>query len=168
MALKPDVNVLLDQVLPPDLDAYIQALDFFASIRQADPALAIWRRLISMGKPVALPRTFPFLDELILDDRSADAKQVWIEALTAAGLPHGEPPNHSLVWNGGFRTTSVMADWAGAGTLPSAWRLISTPRLLLPACAPCGWILVAAATWKSPNPCSTSRSSPPAPTTFMP
>ncbi len=28
-----DVNVLLDQVLPPDVNAYIQALDFFASIR---------------------------------------------------------------------------------------------------------------------------------------
>ncbi len=97
-----DVNVLLDQVLPPDVDAYIQALDFFASIRQSDPALAVWRRLISLGKVVALPRTFPFLDELILDDRAADAKQVWIEALTAAGLPHDEPLNHSLVWNGGF------------------------------------------------------------------
>jgi hypothetical protein len=94
--------VLIDQVLPPDVDAYIQALDFFASIRQADPALAIWRRLISMGKPLALPRTFPFLDELILDDRAADAKRVWIEALTAASLPHDEPLSHSLVWNGGF------------------------------------------------------------------
>ncbi len=30
-----DVNVLLDQVLPADQDAYIQAVDFFASIRQA-------------------------------------------------------------------------------------------------------------------------------------
>jgi tetratricopeptide (TPR) repeat protein len=97
-----DVNVLLNQVLPADVDAYIQALNFFASIRQSDPALAVWQRLISLGKVVALPRTFPFLDELILDDRSADAKQVWIEALTAAGLPHDEPLNHSLVWNGGF------------------------------------------------------------------
>ncbi len=34
-----DVNVLLDQVLPADVDAYIQALDFFASIRQSDAAL---------------------------------------------------------------------------------------------------------------------------------
>jgi tetratricopeptide (TPR) repeat protein len=97
-----DVNVLLDQVLPANVDAYIQALDFFASIRQSDPALGVWRRLISLSQIVALPRTFPFLDELISDDRAADAKQVWIEALTAAGLPHDEPLNHSLIWNGGF------------------------------------------------------------------
>jgi tetratricopeptide (TPR) repeat protein len=97
-----DVNVLLDQVLPPDVDAYFQALDFFASIRRTDAALVVWHRLLSLGKIIPLPKTFPFFDELIQDDRSSDAKQVWVEALAAAGLPHDQPPNHSLVWNGGF------------------------------------------------------------------
>jgi tetratricopeptide (TPR) repeat protein len=114
-----DVNVLLDQVLPANVDAYIQALDFFASIRQSDAARSVWRRLISLGQLVALPRTFPFLDELISDDRAADAKQVWIEALTAAGLPHDEPLNHSLVWDGGF---SHDFDNGGLG-----WRWNSSP-----------------------------------------
>ena len=97
-----DVNVLLDQVLPPDVNAYIQALDFFASIHQSDAALSVWRRLISLQKPVDLPRMFPFFDELILEDRSADAKQAWVEALAAAGLPHDESLGHSVVWNGDF------------------------------------------------------------------
>ena len=114
-----DVNVLLDQVLPANVDAYIQALDFFTSIRQSDAARSVWRRLISLGQLVALPRTFPFLDELISDDRAADAKQVWIEALTAAGLPHDEPLNHSLVWDGGF---SHDFDNGGLG-----WRWNSSP-----------------------------------------
>jgi tetratricopeptide (TPR) repeat protein len=97
-----DVNVLLDQALPPDADAYMQALKFFATNHQTDVALSVWRRLITLGKPVPLAQTFPFFDELIQDDRSMDAKQVWIEALTAAGLPHDEPINHSLMWNGEF------------------------------------------------------------------
>ena len=97
-----DVNVLLDQALPPDVDAYMQALKFFATNHQTDVALSVWRRLITLGKPVPLAQTFPFFDELIQDDRSVDAKQVWIEALTAAGLPHDEPINHSLMWNGEF------------------------------------------------------------------
>jgi len=80
-----DVNVLLDQVLPPDVDAYFQALDFFASIRRTDAALVVWHRLLSLGKIIPLPKTFPFFDELIQDDRSSDAKQVWVEALAAAG-----------------------------------------------------------------------------------
>ena len=114
-----DVNVLLDRALPADVDAYIQALDFFASIRQTDAALSVWRRLLSLGKTIPLPKTFPFFDELIQDDRSSDAKQVWVEALTAAGLPHDQPPNHSLVWNGGF---SRDFDNGGLG-----WRWNSTP-----------------------------------------
>jgi tetratricopeptide (TPR) repeat protein len=99
-----DVNILLQRVLPADVDAYVQALDFFASTRQPDAALSVWGRLISLGKVVALPRTFPFFDELILDDRATDAKHAWIEALAAAGLPRDEPLHHSLVWNGGFAT----------------------------------------------------------------
>ena len=97
-----DVNILLDQVLPADTDAYFQALDFFASTRKPDQALIVWGRLIALGKPIALARTFPFFDELIADDRSSDATQVWVEALTAAGLPHDQPLKHSLVWNGDF------------------------------------------------------------------
>src|SRR5580704_8401563 len=97
-----DVNVVLDQVLPVGLDPYIQALDFFASIRQTDAALSVWRRLISLGQPVPLPRTFPFLDELIQEDRSTDAERVWTEALDAARIPHDEPANHSLVCDGRF------------------------------------------------------------------
>jgi hypothetical protein len=80
----------------------MQALKFFATNHQTDVALSVWRRLITLGTPVPLAQTFPFFDELIQDDRSMDAKQVWIEALTAAGLPHDEPINHSLMWNGEF------------------------------------------------------------------
>jgi len=97
-----DVNVVLDQVLPTGLDPYIQALDFFASIRQTDAALSVWRRLITLGQPVPLPRTFPFLDELIQEDRSADAERVWIEALDAARILHDGPVTQSPVWDGRF------------------------------------------------------------------
>ena len=43
------------------------------------------------------------MDELIDEDRSSDARRVWPEAMTAAGLPYSNPPNRSLVWNGDFR-----------------------------------------------------------------
>jgi len=41
-----DVNQLLDHVLPADVDAYLQALDFFGSVHEAEPALAIWDPLL--------------------------------------------------------------------------------------------------------------------------
>jgi tetratricopeptide (TPR) repeat protein len=97
-----DVNLLLDRVLPTNVDAYIEALDFFAASRQADAGLEVWRRLMGLGKPLALPRTFPFFEDLIAEERSADAVRVWKEALAAAGLPHDDPPGGSLVFNGDF------------------------------------------------------------------
>jgi tetratricopeptide (TPR) repeat protein len=108
-----DVDQLLTQVLPADADAYLQAVDFFASIRQADPALAVWQRLVSYGQPFPLRRAFPLLDELIREDRAYDARRVWREALVAAGMPPPTPANHSLVCNGDFARDFVNGglDW---------------------------------------------------------
>jgi tetratricopeptide (TPR) repeat protein len=109
-----DVNILLDQVLPPDADAYLQALDYFASTKQMDPALVVWQRLVALGKPIVLAKSFPFIDELIAEDRSADSKKVWTEALAISGLNHDEPLKHSLIWNGDF-----AQDFVGGGL---GWR----------------------------------------------
>ena len=97
-----DVNEMLNNVLPADADAYLQALDFFQSIHDADPGLVVWNRLMSLGKPFALRRTYSFLEELIREDRSDDAKRVWSGALAAAGLPQGYSGDSSLVWDGDF------------------------------------------------------------------
>jgi len=97
-----DVNLLLDRVLPADENAYFQAIDFMASKRETVPALAIWQRILLLGKPLALPRAFPLLELLIHSDQTEDASRVWREALRAAGQPHDEPANHSLIWNGDF------------------------------------------------------------------
>jgi len=99
-----DVNQLLNQVLPADVEAYLQALDFFGSIHAAEPGLVVWQRLLKLGKVVPLEHTFPFLDELIRADRADDARRVWREALAAAGLPHEEPGRQSLIWDGDFQT----------------------------------------------------------------
>lgn len=97
-----DVQTLLDEVLPPDVDAYFQALDFFQSNRLMDPALAVWQRLLSLRKPFALSRAFPLLEELIREDRSDDVKRVWQQALEASGTPEAAATSGSLVWNGNF------------------------------------------------------------------
>ena len=109
-----DVNVLLDQVLPADPDGYLPALDYFALIKQMNPALVVWQRLVETGKPILLAKSFPFLDELIAEDRSSDARKVWTEALAMAGLNYDAPLRHSLIWNGDF-----AHDFAGGGL---GWR----------------------------------------------
>jgi tetratricopeptide (TPR) repeat protein len=97
-----DANVLLNQVLPATQDAYFQAIDFMAANGQPAAALVIWERLLTLGKPVELQRSFPLLEFLIQSDGAEDASRVWREALAAAGLPHDGPVNQSLIWNGDF------------------------------------------------------------------
>jgi tetratricopeptide (TPR) repeat protein len=109
-----DVNVLLDQVLPVEPGAYLLALDYFASTRQMDPALVVWQRLVKTKEPIVLAKSFPFLDELIAEDRSSDARKVWTDALAMAGLNYESPLRHSLIWNGDF-----AQDFAGGGL---GWR----------------------------------------------
>jgi hypothetical protein len=108
-----DVQLLLDRVLPPDTDAYFQALDFLAENQQTDAGLVVWQRLLALGKPITLSRSFPFLDELIHEERAADTQRVWLEALAAAGMPHDPPADQSLVWNGDFSKdfTNGGLDW---------------------------------------------------------
>jgi hypothetical protein len=118
--LTQDPNVLLNQVLPPNQDVYFQAIDAMQASGQFAPALIIWHRLLSLGKPIELRRSFPLLELLIQSGRSEDAIRVWREALAAAGLPHNEPANQSLIWNGDFARDFLNGglDWRWSYPLP--------------------------------------------------
>jgi tetratricopeptide (TPR) repeat protein len=118
-----DVNLLLDEVLPANVEAYFQALDFFAANHQADAGLTVWQRLLALGKPFSLQRSFPFLDDLILEDRAEDAQRVWREALAAARLPQEVSPGKSLLWNGNF-----AGDFANGGL---DWRWVTPPGVAI-------------------------------------
>ena len=97
-----DANLLVEKALPADANSYFEAIDFMASAGEAPAALVIWQRLLVLGGRIHLPRTFPLFELLIRTDRAEDASRVWREALAAAGLPHDDPANHSLIWNGDF------------------------------------------------------------------
>jgi tetratricopeptide (TPR) repeat protein len=96
-----DVNVLLDRVLPQNTGAYFQALDFFQSANDLASALVVWKKLLGLHQPFALPSAFAFLDQLIAADRATDARTVWTEAARACGIPP-EPQLGSVIWNGRF------------------------------------------------------------------
>src|SRR3984885_1367665 len=97
-----DVDELLNNVLPANQQAYLEALDFFATIHDAEPGLAVWQRLVALGQRLPIQRINSFFEELIREDRADDARRVWREALVAAGLPVDVPANGNLVFNGNF------------------------------------------------------------------
>ena len=108
---------VLKNVLPPTTEGLLQGLDFFVSISRSDDALGIWQRLVDLGKPLTLSRSFPLLDELIREDRSDDALRVWREAISAVpgevARPNAPPADRSIVWNGDFGSAFANGglDW---------------------------------------------------------
>jgi len=114
-----DVGELLNNVLPANQQAYLEALDFFATIHDAEPGLAVWQRLVALGKGLPIARINSFFDELIHEDRADDARRVWHEALLVAGLPVDESANGNVVFNGNFKR-----DFLGQGL---DWRWVEMP-----------------------------------------
>jgi len=107
-----NADELATKVLPPDPQAYLQALDFFAQEKNVDAGLRIWSHLASLPQKFPIAKLFPFFEEMIREDRAADAQRMWNEALDVCGVPH-EPTGDRLVFNGGFETDILNGglDW---------------------------------------------------------
>jgi hypothetical protein len=91
--------------------------------------MAVWQRLVGLGQRFDLPRAFPFIEQLIRDDRGEDARVVWVQALAAAGVPHDPPPSGSLIWNGDFARnfTNGGLGWRWAEVLGADLSFDSAP-----------------------------------------
>ena len=108
-----DVQPLLTTVLPSDIESNQRALDWFCELREPDPALAVWKRMIGLHQTIPIMNTVPLINILLNANRGDDARQVWLEALAASGNGKEAETNGSLVFNGGFEFDSVNGgfDW---------------------------------------------------------
>jgi hypothetical protein len=100
--IHPDINTLLNRVLPVNRDVYLDVIRYFAARRETGPALAVWARLVSVRPHLSLPDTYPLVDELISQGRVADAQQVWNEGLRMSDIELSRTPSDSVLWDGGF------------------------------------------------------------------
>lgn len=104
MRLDPDVNAVLDRVIPRSQDAYLILLSKLMEQDQADQALMVWDRLATLHPHFAMQVSYPLLDALIDKRQMKDAVRVWDQALTFAGVSRPPDPPGSLVWDGGFES----------------------------------------------------------------
>jgi tetratricopeptide (TPR) repeat protein len=101
---KPDIRILLDQVLPVSPQVYLSAVEVFAQQWETDAALAVWRRLAGLRPKLELKQVNVFVDALLAKRQTAEAHEVWTQALGFAGIPRPNDPAKSLIWDGGFET----------------------------------------------------------------
>jgi tetratricopeptide (TPR) repeat protein len=108
-----DADALLNEVLPHTFDAQNQALIAFSADRQMEPALAVWKHMVTTGESLPINTAFPLENILLEANRGEDARDVWRQALVASGNPGEAQTGSSLIFNGGFEYDAADGglDW---------------------------------------------------------
>jgi hypothetical protein len=99
----PDIHAILDQVLPPDRNVYLDVIRELSTDEQFAAALIVWTRLVGIRPRLNLSEAIYFTDELIHQGQMSDARRVWDDAVRLSGTTPSDPSG-SVLWDGGFET----------------------------------------------------------------
>ncbi|MDP9340075.1 MAG: tetratricopeptide repeat protein [Acidobacteriota bacterium] len=101
---EPDVDVILDRVLPADPRVYVAVIQDLTGEQQVESALKVWKRVAALHPQLALPDVFTLVVSLRQNGHAQEAHEVWEQAADFAGLAHLAGPGNSAVWDGGFES----------------------------------------------------------------
>ena len=101
LRVEPNVETILNQVLPPSSAIYVDVLRDLATDNQIDNALKVWERLATLNPHLTLQDSYPLVTALLQRKDTAQALRVWDQAASFAGLSQLRNPNSAL-WDGGF------------------------------------------------------------------
>jgi len=127
----PDVDEVLNDVLPPTSRVYLDVIRDQINDSKADIALKVWERLVSLRPHLALQDIFGFVDTLRQMNRIPGASRVWDQAVALAGLSNLQEPPGSLLWDGGFESGIMrggFAWWIPADSPTSQFRFDSLEK----------------------------------------
>jgi len=99
-----DIETILDRVLPPISDAYLDVIRDQTADRHTDNALKVWDRLASLHPRISMYDSFPLVGALMSEKRIAEASRVWDQAALFSGLNDLPSPQGSVLWDGGFES----------------------------------------------------------------
>ena len=112
--VEPDFSHILDRVLPPIAEAYLNVVLELTNESDTNDALMVWSKLLLLHPKLHSREVIQFVDGLLREQHLSDAARVWRQAVTLMDLPKTDDPTGSLIWDGGFET-----DVTGGGL---AWR----------------------------------------------
>ena len=104
MRVAPDINLILNRVLPSSVQAYLPVISSLSNDGRTDQALTVWARLAALHPHLSLSSSFPFLESLLGKRQFTEARLVWNQALEFSSNSLSRDPNGSLLWDGGFES----------------------------------------------------------------
>ena len=121
--VEPDFSVILDRVVPPIAEAYLNVVSELTNEGDTNDALKVWSKLLALHPKLHSGEVIQFVDVLLRGQQMSDAASVWRQAVNLMDVPKMDDPPGSLVWDGGFET-----DVTGGGL---AWRLVQHPSVVI-------------------------------------
>ncbi len=120
MRVQPDVNVLLDQVVPANAAVYLPIVQSLSVAGEIATAQAVWKRLLALHQKVPIQDTVNYVDAVNRKLGPSESTRAWKEAVSIMQNPPPPDPPGSLVWDGGFES-----GYGGGGY---AWYFSRNPR----------------------------------------
>jgi tetratricopeptide (TPR) repeat protein len=75
--LKPDIDILLRDAVPPTPTAYANLLDFLVTKKETSAAARVWTQLVQLQKPVTHALAFLYIRYLVSQHDVDQARLVW-------------------------------------------------------------------------------------------
>ena len=105
LTAQPNINLVLDRVLPPLSDAYTGAILDQITAGHTANAVQIWNRLAALHPKIPLETyTYFLVDALLREKQVAEAQRIWKQAADFAGFTNLPGPAGSILWDGGFES----------------------------------------------------------------
>ena len=104
LRVEPNIEKILDRILPPIGEVYVDVIWDQITDGQTDIALQVWDRLVAIHPRVPLRDVFPLVGALRKTKRITDARRVWDQAVLVAGMADLQGPPGSVLWDGGFES----------------------------------------------------------------
>lgn len=112
MRVDPDMNAVIDRVLPASQQAYLSVITGLLEQQKINEALEVWSRLIRLHPHLDLRDSSDLIEALLYRNRMVEAQLVWDQAVAAAQVQRPPDPAGSLVWDGGFESQVTNAGFS--------------------------------------------------------
>jgi tetratricopeptide (TPR) repeat protein len=111
--IDPDVDSLLRDVVPPNVDAYLAFMTLLETKQETAGAIKVWDALVKTRQPFEQRRSNDFFQYLIMHKEVDAATRVWQETADRFGLTAFLPSPNNLIVNGSFSLDTINAglDW---------------------------------------------------------
>jgi hypothetical protein len=104
LRVEPNIDKILDRILPPIGDVYVDVIGDQIKGGQIDIALRVWDRLVAIHPVLPLRDVFPLVGALRNNKRLTAARRVWDQAVVVARMADLQGPPRSVLWDGGFES----------------------------------------------------------------